>query len=182
MWRKWKRKAEKDRTNSRPRGVLFPDRPEGFQIPEHWRVWRDAPVNTIAPDPLAILQPAIRRKPSGTLTGKLPCYLVEGEAATGENSALKNNFLDHASPFALRSVERKSRCVLCHSSKVRKLGHDLSESRVSRARSKSGAEAMRRALARFSRPISENCPVPVGKRQMIRSSSFPSQVWAVVER
>ncbi len=105
-WRNRKRKANQDRTNSRPRGVLFPDRAEGFQIPEHWRVWRDAPVNTIAPDPFAILQLAIRRKPSGAFTGKLPFYLVEGESATGENPALKNNFLDHASPFALRSVER----------------------------------------------------------------------------
>ena len=105
MWRNRKRKAEKDRTNSRPRGVLFPDRPEGFQIPEHWRVWRDAPVNTIAPDPFAILQLAIRGKPSGAFTGKLPCYLVEGEAATGENSAFKNNFLDfHASPLIFTSL------------------------------------------------------------------------------
>jgi hypothetical protein len=88
--------------------MLFPDRPEGFQIPEHWRVWRDAPVNTITPDPFTILQLAIRGKPSGAFTGKLPCYLVEGEAATGENPAFKNNFLDHASPFALRSVERAS--------------------------------------------------------------------------
>ena len=38
---------------------------------------------------------------------------------------------------------------------------------------------MRLALARFSRPISENCPVPVGKRQIIRSHSLLS---AGVER
>jgi hypothetical protein len=59
-------------------------------------VWRDAPVNTIPPDPLAIFQPAIRRKPSRAFTGKLSSYLVEGKAATGENPAFKNNFLDHA--------------------------------------------------------------------------------------
>jgi hypothetical protein len=105
-WRNRKRKAEKDRTNSALREMLFPDRPEGFQIPEHWRVWRYAPVNTIAPDPLTILQIAIRRKPSGAFTGKLPFYLVEGESATGKNPALKNNFLNHASPFALRSAAR----------------------------------------------------------------------------
>ncbi len=106
MWKDRKRKANQDRTNSRPRGVLFPDRPEGFQIPEHWRVWRDAAVNAIAPDPFTILQLAIRGKPSGAFTGKLPFYLVEGESATGENPALKNNFLDHASPFALRRASR----------------------------------------------------------------------------
>ncbi len=86
--------------------MLFPDRAEGFQIAEHRRMWRYAPVNTIAPDPLAILQLAIRRKPSGAFTGKPPCYLVEGESATGENPALKSNFLDHDSPFALRSVAK----------------------------------------------------------------------------
>lgn len=106
MWRNRKRKAEKDRTNPALCEMLFPDRPEGFQIAEHRRVWRYAPINTIAPDPLAILQLAIRRKPSGAFTRKLPFYFVEGESATGKNPALKNNFLDHASPFALRSASR----------------------------------------------------------------------------
>ena len=176
MWRNRKRKANQDRTNSRPRGVLFPDRPEGFQIAEHWRMWRYAPVNTIPSNPFAILQLAIRRKPSGAFTGKLPFYLVEGESATGENPAFKNNFLDHASPFALRSVERNSGCVLCHSSKVRKLGHDLSESRVSRARSKSGAEEIKRAFALVSSHGSYSQLYPIGLTVATSSlgSPFPS--------
>jgi hypothetical protein len=62
-------------------------------------------LNTIPPNPLAIIQLAICRKPSRAFTGKISGYLVEGETSTGENAALKSDFLDHASPFALRSVE-----------------------------------------------------------------------------
>jgi hypothetical protein len=114
-------------------------------------VWRDAPVNTIPSNPLAILQLAIRRKPSGAFTGKLPFYLVEGESATGENPALKNNFLDHASPFALRIASRacfngKSDSVGLPKSEIPIISSNESMQTWS-ASSKSGAEAMRFAVA-----------------------------------
>jgi hypothetical protein len=72
-------------------------------------MWRDDPSLTIGANPFAIGQFTSGGKPSGAFTFEFSRDLVEGERFRLENAACECDFLDfHASPFALRSVERAS--------------------------------------------------------------------------
>jgi hypothetical protein len=72
-------------------------------------MWRDDSGLTIGAYPLAIGQLASGGKPSGAFTFEISSDFVECERLRLENAACECDFLNfHASPFALRRVERAS--------------------------------------------------------------------------
>jgi hypothetical protein len=51
-------------------------------------------MDSIAANPFAIFEFTLWREPSRAMTGEFSGDFVEGESATGENAAIKSDFLD----------------------------------------------------------------------------------------